>query len=58
LRVLGIEDDRAIDLALPRPLKAPIYARHGEGPWVIAFILVLIALGRVSSLGRLRRAVT
>lgn len=52
LRVLGIEEDRALDLALPKPLKETMYARHGEGPWMIAFILVLIATGRLSSLGR------
>ncbi|MEQ8404810.1 MAG: apolipoprotein N-acyltransferase [Oceanicaulis sp.] len=56
LRVLGIEDDRAIDLALPRPLNETIYARHGEGPWMIAFILLLIATGRLSSLDRAGRA--
>ena len=56
LRVLGIEDDAAIDLALPKPLNETMYARHGEGPWMIAFILVLIATGRLSSLERQGRA--
>jgi apolipoprotein N-acyltransferase len=49
LSVLGIEDDRALDLALPNPLKETIYARHGEGPWMTIFVLALIVLGRLSS---------
>ncbi|MFW6300796.1 MAG: apolipoprotein N-acyltransferase, partial [Oceanicaulis sp.] len=57
LSVLGIEADQAIDLALPRPLNETIYARHGDGPWMIAFISVLIAMGRLSSLDRTGRRV-
>ncbi|MGJ3231761.1 MAG: apolipoprotein N-acyltransferase [Oceanicaulis sp.] len=57
-RVLGIEEERALDLALPTPLKETIYARQGEGPWMIAFISALIVLGRLSSLGRAGRAAT
>jgi apolipoprotein N-acyltransferase len=55
-RVLGIEADQAVDLALPNPLEETIYARHGGWPWVIVFTLVLIITGRLSSLGRSRRA--
>lgn len=54
VRVLGIEADQALDLALPKPLDETMYARHGEWPWVTGFILVLIAVGRVSSLGGAR----
>lgn len=55
-RVLGIEADQAIDLALPSPLEETIYARHGDWPWMIVFILVLIAAGRLSSPRRSSRA--
>jgi len=55
-RVLGIEADQAVDLALPKPLDETTYARHGAWPWVIVFTLVLIAAGRLSSHGRTRRA--
>ncbi len=55
-RVLGIEADQAVDLALPKALDETTYARHGDWPWMIVFTLVLIAAGRLSSLGRIRRA--
>ena len=48
-RVLGIEADQALDLALPMPLQETLYARSGDWPWMAIFALVLVGGGAITS---------
>ncbi len=46
VHIASVDESQVLDLALLASLDEPFYGRHGDGPWLIAFA-ILIGLARI-----------